>query len=734
MEHNIGDDQHAAADFREAARLRPDWASFLHPGWMDRVTAASTTYVSSTLNTTSPSSSAAAVQPRDAPPSVSTSTAAIPGSSAPQIEAESGSLIGTFGFDEAGMDRSVAPGDDFYEFANGGWLRRIDIPENKAVYGMFTLLDDLSSRRSRQILEDAEKDPQSKVGNAYAAFLDMRTIEAKGLGPIQPWLNHIRAVQSKSEYASVAAEAARNGVGGPIGAFVSQDDKDSSEYALEIVQAGLGLPDRDYYLLDSAKVIAVRTAYLTHLEHVLTLAGETGVASRARAVLDYETQIARVHWSRADTHDNDKTYNKISVAELVAQSPGFDFRAYLRGIGAQVQSVIVGEPSAVTGIAAGVANAPLEVLKDQLIVRSLDRYASVLPKAIDDENFKFYGTVLSATPQQDERWKRAVNATTRMLSDDLAKIYVRDFFPPSAKTAADQLVENLAGAMARRIDAVTWMLPATKASAHAKLRAVRFKIGYPTHWRDFSGLEIRRDDAFGNALRSSRFEHEFNISKLGKPTYRWEWGITPMTINGYANFGDLSVVFPVAILQPPFFDPAADPAVNYGGIGVVIAHELSHHFDDQGAKYDVKGDLNNWWTPNDAAAFNSEAEKLQRQFDAYEPVPGIHISGKMTSGENVADLAGLEIALDAYHASLGGRTAPVIDGFTGDQRFYLAWAQIWRQKYRDSTLRQRLLTDPHAPSEQRVDVVRNLAPWYDAFDVKPGQKLYLAPEERVTVW
>jgi putative endopeptidase len=381
-----------------------------------------------------------------------------------------------------------------------------------------------------------------------------------------------------------------------------------------------------------------------------------------------------------------------------------------------------------------VSKAPLNVLKDQLLVRTLDSYSAYLPAAFDKENFSFYGTTLSGTPQQEERWKRAVSFTTSALQDDVSKLYVAKYFPPETKAAADALVKNVIAAMDRRIDQLDWMSAGTKVKAHAKLAAFTPKIGYPSQWRDMSGLQIDRNDLIGNAMRSNQFDYAYNIGKLGQPIYKWEWGMTPMTINAYANFGMVEIVFPAAILQPPFFDPNADAAVNYGGIGAVIGHELSHHFDDQGAKYDREGRLSDWWTTQDVAAFNSRLDALGKQYDAYEPLPGLHVNGKLTMGENVADLAGLTVAYDAYKMSLGGQPAPTIDGTTGDQRFYLGWAQVWRRNYREANLRQRLLTDPHSPSEQRVSVVRNLDPWYDAYPVKAGQKLYLAPATRVRIW
>ncbi|HYE27236.1 MAG TPA: M13 family metallopeptidase [Allosphingosinicella sp.] len=642
--------------------------------------------------------------------------------------------IGRFGFDEAGMDRTVQPGDNFYLYANGTWARNTPIPADRSNYGMFTMLDDLSRQRTREILDEVKDDRSSKIGNAYAAFLDEAAIEARGLVPIEPWLAQIRGLRTKGAYAALAAAADRNGIPGPVGGFVGQDDKNPERYAYTMFQAGLGMPDRDYYLKQDAKLAEIRAAYLKHLANVLTLAGETDAAARANAVMAFETDIARVHWTRVDSRDATKTYNKMSLTELSRSSPGFHFAGFVRGIGVNDSDLIVAQPSAVKGIAAVIAKAPLQVLKDQLLVRSLDTYSDYLPKRFDNEAFAFYGTVLSGTPEQEPRWKRGVTFVTNALSDEVSKIYVQRYFPPETKAAADRLVRNVIQAMGRRIDRLDWMAPATKAAAHAKLAAFTPKIGYPSRWRDFSALDIRRDDPLGNAMRSANFEHQYNVTKLGQPIYRWEWGMTPMEINAYANFGMVEIVFPAAILQPPFFDPKADDAINYGGIGAVIGHELSHHFDDQGAKYNREGRLVDWWTPQDVKNFQSRLDALGAQYDAYEPLPGMHVQGKLTMGENVADLAGLTVAYDAWRHSLGGAEPRVIDGFTGDQRFYLGWAQVWRRNYREANLRQRLLTDPHSPSEQRVAVVRNLDPWYTAFGVRPGQTLYVAPAQRVRIW
>jgi putative endopeptidase len=466
---------------------------------------------------------------------------------------------------------------------------------------------------------------------------------------------------------------------------------------------------------------------------MLTLAGEANAATRAKAILNFETRVAKVSWPREDVSDATKTYNKMTLAQLQKLAPGFDWAAYVTGRGANVNELIVAEPSAFRDIAALSSKAPLQVLKDQLIVRSLDSYADVLPKAIADENFAFYGTKLNGTPENQPRWKRAVDFTTRTMTDEVSKVYVAKWFPPESKAAMDKLVANVIDAMGRRIDNLSWMAPETKVKAKAKLAAFTPRIGYPSEWHNYT-FDVRRDDLFGNAMRANRWAHDWNIGKLGKPVMRWEWGLDPMTVNAQANFQLVAITFPAAILQPPFFDPNADPAVNYGGIGAVIGHEMSHHFDDQGSKYDIKGNLSDWWTASDVANFKRLSQDLVKQYDAYEVFPGAHVKGEFTLGENIGDLAGMLSAYDAYHASLGGQEPPVIDGLTGDQRFYLAWAQVWRRNYREANLRARLLTDPHAPSEFRTDIVRNFDPWYDAFDVKPGQKLYLAPADRVRIW
>ena len=652
----------------------------------------------------------------------------------PQSAKAARPTYGSYGFDTKGMDPSVKPGDDFYLHANGGWAKATPIPPDKSNYGAFNVLDDLSRERTRGILEAARADHSSKIGLAYASYLDAATVEKKGLAPIKPWIAKIKGIRNRADYAQVAAQAARMGVSGPFAFYVGQDDKDPESYILNMRQSGLGLPDRDFYLQSDDKMAAIRTAYVAHLEQMLTLAGENDGKARAAALMAFETQLAKVHWTQVDSRDADKTYNKMTLTDLQKEAPGFDFAAYFAANRLQPATLLVAQPSAVTGEAAIIANAPIGVLKDALLLRSLHAYATYLPDRIADADFAFYGTVLSGTPQREERWKRAVGFVKDNMGDEVGQAYVARYFPPETKAAMDQLVKNVIAAMGRRIDGLAWMSDPAKARAHKKLAAFTPKIGYPSRWRDYSGLMIRADDLYGNAQRANAHDFDYQMGKLGKPIYRWEWQMTPMEINAYADFGMVEIVFPAAILQPPFFDPHADPAVNYGGIGAVIGHELSHHFDDQGAKYDETGRLNQWWSDADVAAFKGLTDRLVKQYDAYEPLPGAHVKGDFTLGENIGDLAGVAVALDAYHASLGGKPAAVIDGTTGDQRFFLGWAQVWRRNYREPNLRQRLVTDPHSPAQYRADIVRNFDEWYAAFKPQAGEKMVLSPQDRVKIW
>jgi putative endopeptidase len=673
----------------------------------------------------------AACTGREAPVAVAETPAPTPPAGAPAPKAQ----LGSFGFDSTGMDLAIAPGDNFYNYANGVWAKNTVIPADKANYGMFTALDDLSKVRVRGIIDEVKDDPNNKVGRAYVSYLDTAKVEALGLAPIQPWLGKIKAAKTYDDYQALIVEGSRMGVRGPIGGYVGQDDKFPERYIFSIFQGGTGLPDRDMFLLPDEKMAAIRTAYTAHVARVLTLAGEPNAEKRAKAIVDLETRIAKVQWTREDSGDATKTYNKYTLAETAKlSSKALDLPRILAATSPKITEVLVNQPSAVKGIADILAKTPIAVLRDQMIVRSLDNLSDYLPDAVANENFAFYGTTLSGTPQREERWKRGVGFVEGTLGEEVGREYAKRFFPAEYKAEMNKLVSNVLEAMGRRIDGLAWMQPETKVRARAKLKNFTVKVGYPDKWRDYADLDVRADDLFGNALRSNAFDFDYSLGKLGGPLRRWEWGMLPQTVNAYANFGMMEVVFPAAILQAPFFDPNADDAINYGGIGAVIGHEISHHFDDQGAKYNEKGELSDWWTPADLAAFNEAGKALIAQYDAYEIFPGAFVKGEFTLGENIGDLAGLAIAYDAYKHSLNGQEAPILNGTTGDQRFFLGWAQVWRRSYREANLRQRLLTDPHSPSEQRAAVVRNLDPWYSAFNVQPGQKLFLAPEKRVRVW
>ena len=641
--------------------------------------------------------------------------------------------IGAFGFDLVGMDRSVDPGDNFYRFANGEWERVTEIPADRSNYGMFTLLDDLSKQRSRAILEEAA--PDSRIGAFYVSFMDEAAVNAAGLAPIRPLIEEIEGIGSREAWATELGQLFRQGITGPFGGYVATDDRIPTEMIMRLTQSGLGLPDRDYYLRDDPSLVEKRNAYRDYLGRLLTLAGESGAAERAAAVLALESRIADVHWTRVDSRDDEKTYNKRSLTQLASEAPGFDWSRFFQEVGiADQANVLVSQPSAFTGSARIIAETPLPVLKDYLLLRALDSYAPYLSSQFVDTHFAFRGTVLNGTPENEPRWKRGVSLVTLMIPDDISRIYVARHFPPEAKAAADRLVGNLIAAMDQRLANLSWMAPETRTRARAKLAAFTPKIGYPDSWRDYSSVAVSRDNLIQNIANATRFEYQRQLDKLGEPVDRSEWFMTPMEINAYAYTSWNEIVFPAAILQPPFFDPNADDAINYGGIGAVIGHEISHHFDDQGSKYDQSGALNEWWTPQDRERFNALTAQLVAQYDLYEPLPGHRVQGQLTLGENIADLAGLTVAYDAYRLSLGGSPAPVLAGFSGDERFYLGWAQIWRRKYREANLLQRLLTDPHSPSEQRVAVVRNLDPWYGAYEVTADDTLYLPPQRRVRIW
>lgn len=671
------------------------------------------------------------------------STALAAGKAGVLGKAPAGPTYGSFGFDVAGMDRRVAPGEDFARFANGTFLDHLAIPADKSNYGMFTRLRDLSQERTRTIIEAAaaQKDRKAgsetqKVGDFYASFMDEARIEAQGLAPLKLHLDALAAIQTRSDLARSLGQAGRLGMSMPVDLGVEQDLKNPNRMAVYVGQGGLGLPDRDYYLdTTKPKFAEIRGKYLAHIANLLRLAGLDAPEDRAKGIFELETKLARVHWTKVEERQMEKLYNPIQRTALAQAYPGLDWTALLSAAGlAQQQEVIIAHPSAIQGSASLLAGEPLATWKDYLRFQLLRRAAPYLPKAFVEENFAFSGTVLSGQPENQPRWKRGADLTTSALGEAVGKLYVAKYFPPESKRQADLLVRNIIAAMDHRLGQLTWMAPGTKAEARAKLARFTPKIGYPSKWRDYTRLAVRREDALGNVLRAADFEYQRRLDKLGKPIDRSEWGMTPMTVNAYANPLWNEIVFPAAILQPPFFDAKADPAVNYGGIGVVIGHEISHHFDDQGRKFDKEGKLADWWTPEDVKRFTALTDRVVKQYAAYEPLPGSHVNGELTLGENMADLAGANVAYDAYHKSLGARPAKVLDGFNGDQRFFLGFAQVWRQKYRDASLLQQITTNEHTPGHLRPNVVRNLDAWYTAFDVKPGGKLYLAPADRIKVW
>ena len=649
--------------------------------------------------------------------------------------------LGSFGVDLTGMDNAVAPGDDFYKYVNGAWDARTEIPADRSSWGGFAILRDLSDTRTRALIEDAAKGTNApgsineKIGVTYASFMDAAAIEAAGAKPLKPYLDAVATVQTPTELARAFGMMTRVGIDVPIGVGVQQDLKDNTVYAVYAGQGGLGLPDRDYYLVNDPKFVEVRAKYLTHVAAMLRLAGQPDPDGAAKRIYDFEKALAEVHWSRAEQRQVEKAYNPMATAELPAKMPGFDWSAMLAAQNLSGQSrVIVAQPSALTGTAKIIAATPMSTMREYLAYRVIDDTAPMLSSAFVDENFAFKGTVLSGTPKLKDRWKRGVDLVNGSLGEAVGQVYVQRYFPPAAKAKADELVRNIIKAMDLRLSNLTWMAPETKVKARAKLAAFTPKIGYPTKWRDYSALRVVPGDVVGNARRVADFEYNRQLAKIGKPVDRTEWFMTPQTVNAYANPLMNEIVFPAAILQPPFFDPNADPAVNYGGIGAVIGHEISHHFDDQGRKFDMHGNFAEWWTPQDVTRFKAYTDKVVAQYAAYEPLPGAHVNGELTLGENMADLAGVNVAHDAWLISLNGKPAPVLNGFTGEQRFFLGFGQVWQNKGREAAIRQQLTTDPHTPGMWRPYVVRNLDAWYAAFDVKPGQKYYLAPGDRLKIW
>ena len=647
--------------------------------------------------------------------------------------------MGAWGFDLAGRDPAVRPQDDFYGYANGSYVAKLQIPPDRSRFGAFDLLSDLSQARMRAVLEKAAADGSAtgqtaQIGALYRSFMDEAKVDALGARPLAADLAAIRAAKTRSDLARLMGQSQHAFGGAFFNAQVYDDAKDPQRYAVYLIQGGLGLPDRDYYL--EPRFAEQKAKYQAYVAQMLTLAGWPEAEASAKAIVAVETEIAKVSWTRAERRDDDKTYNPVETAKLAEFAPGFDWNAYLDG--AQLGSatrVVVAENTAFPEIAAIFAATPVETLRAWAAFGLADNAAPYLARPFDQAHYEFRDKILSGTPQQRPRWKRGVVLVDGQIGEALGKVYVDAYFPAESKAKMEALVGDIRTAMKARIERLTWMAPATKAKALEKMSKFNVKIGYPDKWRDYAGLEIKDGDLYGNVERATAFDWRYRVGRLNGPVDRGEWGMTPPTINAYYSSTKNEIVFPAAILQPPFFDPDGDPAVNYGGIGGVIGHEITHGFDDQGRKSDGDGRLTDWWTAEDAAKFQAQARKLGAQFSAIEPLPGARINGDLTMGENIADLGGLLLALDAYHLSLKGAPAPVIDGLTGDQRVFLGWAQVWRSKNRDESLRKQLVADPHSPPQYRVDVpVRNIDAFYEAFGVKPGDKMYVPPEQRVRIW
>ncbi|MCQ8278305.1 peptidase M13 [Acetobacteraceae bacterium KSS8] len=646
-----------------------------------------------------------------------------------------------WGFDMAGRDTAIRPGDNFFGYADGTAVREMVIPPDRTSWGAFNILAERSRERVQTILREAAAKStanpgtdEAKLGAFFDAFMDEKTIESRGTAPMQADLDAIRAVSDRTKFAALNGQA-QNGLQYTLFALsISPDAKDPTQYAVTLGQGGTGLPDRDYYL--KPEFAAKKTAYQSYIAQMLGLIGWQNPDKNAADIVAFETKLAQAQWARQDDRDPDKTYNPTTLADLEKAAPQFDWHAYFTAAGLpNADKLVLVEKSAVLAEARIAGETDLDTLRAWLAFHLADNAADVLPKRFVDAAFAFHGKTLSGQPELEARWKRAVSATSGAMGWAIGKIYVARYFPPSAKAAMETLTADLKSAFRVRLEHNSWMSPQTRQAALVKLENHLIQIGYPNKWRDYSGLVVKPDDAYGNTERATAFEWAFWLGHQGKTVDRDEWDMTPQTVNAYNNPPFDEVVFPAAILQPPFFDPKADPAINFGAIGGVIGHEMTHSFDDEGRKFDEHGRLHDWWTEADAKRFEERAARLGAQFDALEPFPGLHVNGKLTMGENIADLGGLTLALDAYHAFMKGKTAPVIDGLTGDQRVFLGWAQVWRQKVRPDRAKMLLVTDPHSPPMARVNMpMHNIDGWYKAWNVKPGDKLYLAPKDRVQIW
>ena len=657
-----------------------------------------------------------------------------------QAKAPTKAVLGSYGIATENIDSSVKPGDNFFKYVNGIWLKNTEIPADRSRYGSFSILRDKSEIRVREIIENAasKSDPsvdEKRIGDFYNAYLDQTTIEAKGIMPLKDDLNKIQRAKTHNDIAALMMDI-EMGLDTPISPFVYIDAKDNEKYIVYMTQSGLGLPNRNYYFDESEKGKGLLESYIGYLATMLTEAGVQDAKERAENVLGFETALAEGHWEPVKRRNRDLIYNKMNRDNLKTLAPGMPWDQIFESTGLGNQdTIIVREKSAIVNAAEVFEATPIGVLKDYLTISLISNHADYLPARIDNAKFDFFGRTLRGQEEQRPRWKRATTAINGSLGEVVGKVYVKTYFPPESKIQMIDLVENLRKAFKDGIDNLEWMGEDTKKQAQYKLRKFNPKIGYPDQWELYQGLEINPKDLIGTAKNVRVWEWKDNIGQLGKPIDREDWGMTPQTVNAYYNSILNEIVFPAAILDAPFFDPHADAAVNYGGIGAVIGHEMGHGFDDQGRKSDGDGIQRDWWTEADAKKYTARADSLATQYSEFEPLPGENLNGKLGLGENIGDLTGVTMAYEAYKRSLKGKKAPVIDGITGDQRFFMAWAQVWAIKWKDEALSTQIKNGPHSPGEFRANgIVRNFDPWYEAFDVQPGDALYLPPEKRVKIW
>ena len=657
----------------------------------------------------------------------------------------------TIGISPTYRNLSVKPGDDFEEYANGSWRKTAEIPADRSSIGAgFEVFERAEKRTADLVRETAASNPQpdtpqGMIAAYYAAFMDTANIEKRGLDPLKEKLREIDAIATKADLARVLGQHLRADVD-PLnatamwtenlfGVWVTQALSEPERTVPYLLQGGLGMPDREYYVSDKPEMAKLRITYQKYIADLLKLAGMSDFVGRAERIMALEKKMAAVHADIVTSEDVHKANNPATIADLKSKAPGLDWDAYLSAAGLDKQPIfIIWQPDAIKGLSALVGSESLDTWKEWLAFHTISQHAAFLPQAYYDLRFSFYNKTLQGTPKQLDRWKRAIANVNADLGDAVGKIYVAKYFPPSSKTEVQEMVNNLLAAFEHRIDALSWMAPATKEQAKAKLKTLRVGVGYQDKWRDYAGLVIRSDDPWGNAWRASEWEYHHQLAKLGRPVDRGEWWMTPQTVNALNLPLQNGLNFPAAILEAPFFDPKADAAANYGSMGATIGHEISHSFDNSGAEFNAQGKLANWWTSEDAAHFKAASQQLVEQFNQYEPLPGLHVNGQQTLGENIADVAGLSATYDAYKLSLRGKELPVVDGLTGDQRFFLSFAQGWRQKIRDAALRSQIITNEHAPDRERAQTVRNIDAWYEAYAVKPEEKLYLKPEERVHIW